>query len=114
MEQLLAHLWGDYVIQNDWMANNKTKSTVVCLIHVLTYTVPFLFLTLDWRKLAAIALTHFLIDRFRLALWIVKVKNWTWTNTGFPTSTPDYISFWVTILVDNTIHLTINYLLLKL
>lgn len=114
MEQLLAHLWGDYIVQNDWMASNKTRSSVVCLVHALTYTFPFLLLSLDWKILAAIAFTHFLIDRFRIALWVVKIKNWTWTETGFPLSTPAYISFWVTVFVDNTIHLTINYLLLKL
>ena len=113
MPQLLAHLWGDYFIQNDWMASNKTKSSWICLIHALSYVIPFLFLTLDWRALSAIAFTHFLIDRFTLANRAVKIKNWTWTNSGFPEVTPAYISFWVTVLVDNTFHLTINFFALK-
>lgn len=25
MPQLLLHMWGDYLTQSDWMANEKTK-----------------------------------------------------------------------------------------
>lgn len=32
MIQLIAHLLGDYVIQNNWMASNKTKSTWAAMV----------------------------------------------------------------------------------
>jgi hypothetical protein len=44
MEQLLVHLVADYYFQSDWMALNKNKRSVPCLVHCLLYTVPFLFL----------------------------------------------------------------------
>ncbi len=46
-DQLLCHAIGDYVIQSDWMANEKTKRSLAALAHVLTYAVPFLFLRHD-------------------------------------------------------------------
>jgi len=52
MIQLMAHLAGDYLFQSDWMANTKTKpglaGWVAALTHASVYTVPFLFVTMDW------------------------------------------------------------------
>ena len=44
MEQLIAHLFGDYVFQNDWMAQNKTSSDWAAVVHAVVYTLPFLLL----------------------------------------------------------------------
>ncbi len=30
---LVGHLVGDYLVQNDWMALNKKKSMLPCLVH---------------------------------------------------------------------------------
>lgn len=71
MSELLAHLVGDYVLQNHVMATRKTMSSVWAAIHVVCYTLPFLFLTRSPAALAVIAGTHFLIDRYRLAgCWV--------------------------------------------
>ena len=75
MEALIAHLFGDYVLQSDWMANEKTKKNIAALAHVVTYTLPFVFITRVWRALLFIALTHFVIDRWRLAKYLVYMKN---------------------------------------
>lgn len=64
MQQLLVHLLGDYVLQSDWMALNKSKKTLPCLVHVLIYTACFLLLTTSWKALLVIGVTHFLLDRF--------------------------------------------------
>lgn len=76
MIQLLCHLWGDYILQSDWMAQNKTKASLPCLIHVTLYAAGFLLLRPSWKALAVIAVTHFFIDRYRLARYVVWVKNW--------------------------------------
>lgn len=73
--QIVCHLVGDYIIQSDWMASTKTKRSLPALAHAVTYTLPFLFVTMSWKALAFICLTHFLIDRFRLARYICWVKN---------------------------------------
>ena len=63
---LLCHLVGDYILQNDWIAMNKNKSTVHCLVHCLIYTACFTILTLSWKALLFIFVTHFIIDRFSI------------------------------------------------
>lgn len=73
--QLVAHAVGDYLLQSHWMATEKTRRTVAAVAHVTTYVLPFLFLTRDWRALAFIAVTHFVIDRWRLARYVVWAKN---------------------------------------
>ena len=114
MELLLAHLVGDYFLQSHWMANEKTKRWFPAILHGLTYTLPFLFLTQDLIKLSIICLTHIVIDRFRLANYIAKIKNWNWkTENGYPEETPAWLWVWLMIITDNTIHLLINYLALN-
>ena len=44
-DQLIAHAVGDYILQSDWMALEKTKRSLAAAVHALTYTLPFLFLT---------------------------------------------------------------------
>lgn len=75
MEQLILHLIGDYVTQSDWMANNKTKSTWAAFCHANIYSIPFLWLG-SHRAFFVIWFTHLIIDRFRLARYVVWAKNW--------------------------------------
>ncbi len=72
MPELLAHLVGDYILQNHWMANEKTRAWLPALVHAAIYTAVFALLTQDWRALAVIGGTHLLIDRFRLARYWVE------------------------------------------
>ena len=101
MEQLILHLLGDYVIQNNWMANNKEKHTFPCLIHCLTYALPFLLIT-NWQIVSMIGITHFMIDRTGIG------KNFK----TFGPNTPEHVKFFVSVAVDNTFHLICNYLLI--
>lgn len=81
--QLLCHFIGDYLLQSHWMATEKTKRSMAALVHVLTYGLPFLFLRPSWLALFVIVSTHFVIDRWRLARYVVWAKNWIgpwWTN----------------------------------
>ena len=120
METLLAHLFGDYIIQNNWMATKKTENSLegylACLIHVILYTIPFLLITTNPLHISIIFLTHFFIDKFRLAIYWIKFWNWNWEdgNFGFPASTPFALSIWLMIIIDNTFHLLINYLTITL
>jgi Protein of unknown function (DUF3307) len=128
--QLLLHLWGDYILQSDWMATGKAKWWPPCAMHVLLYSLPFLLLHPSWRAMAVIAGTHYFIDRYRLARLVVYAKNWYpkkpefwgtgpihWyyklTATGYPDGTPDFLAIWLLIIADNVLHLTINFLALR-
>ncbi len=74
-DMFIAHLVGDYCLQSDWMATVKTQKNAPAFLHALTYTLPFLCLTFSWKALLFIGVTHFLIDRFRLARYLCWAKN---------------------------------------
>lgn len=119
MIQLLLHFLGDYILQNDWMAQKKTENTgegyYACHIHCILYTIPFvLVLGISPWQSAIIFTTHFLIDKYRLAQYWIKFINWNWksTNFGFDNSKPQYMSVWLLIIVDNFFHVLINYLVI--
>ena len=152
--QLLCHLWGDYILQSDWMARGKRIAWRPAWVHASFYS--FCFLPLAWHRGAALLVifgTHLLIDRFGLARYLVWAKNWIgvsvpwylepgsllmqprWTRkdngivrrsckqpvapweacsaTGNQPDCPDWLAGWLTIIADNTLHLTINYLALR-
>ena len=116
-DQLLAHAIGDYIIQSDWMATEKTKKSLAAAAHAVTYLLPFLFLTTSIPVLAVIGGTHFVIDRWRLARFVCFAKNWPWpgrqpwsncTATGYASERPPWLSVWLLIIADNIMHVTIN------
>jgi hypothetical protein len=118
-DQFVAHAVGDYILQSDWMADNKTKSSVAAAIHAITYTLPFLFITWSPAALAVICGTHFVIDRWRLARFVVWAKNYPypgalgWSEcsaTGYPPSKPPFLSIWLLIIADNIMHVVCNAL----
>lgn len=122
MEQLLIHLLGDYVTQTDWMARTKTSKFFAAFIHATIYSIPFLLLTQEVLPLFVIWITHLFIDHYRLARYVVFAKNWVtdrnlkWadcSSTGYHKDTPAWLSTWLLIIVDNILHLTINYVVLR-
>lgn len=119
-DQLVAHAVGDYILQSDWMATEKTKRSLAAAVHALTYTLPFLFITRSPAALALICGTHFVIDRWRLARYVVWAKNWLGPNrpwaecvaTGYPADRPAWLTVWLLIIADNTLHVLCNGLAL--
>lgn len=123
--QLVAHLIGDYVIQSDWMANNKTKKWSAIIAHVVLYTACFVPLVLGMpleRAVLALAIiggTHGVIDRYRLARYVIWFRNFlsppgsnpSWeecSGTGFPPDRPAWLVTWLLIFTDNVMHVVIN------
>lgn len=122
MEQLILHLIGDFLTQTDWMAKNKTSHIGIAALHSGIYSLPFLLLSPSILAIAVIFLTHTAIDRYRLARFVVYAKNKVtepglqWADackTGFHKDTPPWLAVWLLIIVDNTIHLGINYASLR-
>lgn len=116
---LLAHLVGDYLLQSHWMACEKTNRWWPAIAHAATYTVPYVFVTQSVWALLTIGVTHAVIDRYRLAKHVVWFKNQlapkssrpAWVDskgTGYPSGTPSWMSTWLMIIADNTLHLLIN------
>lgn len=123
---LLCHLIGDYVLQSHVMATRKTSSWWWALIHAAFYSIPFAALLWMTAALvpALVALlviggTHAYIDRYAIA-----AKWCRWYGVGHPgiwwrpysvgemraefAPPPPFLGVWLTIIVDNTMHLAIN------
>ena len=118
MIQLILHLIGDYVTQTDWMAKKKTSSSIAAGTHAIVYSLPFLILKPSILAFSIILVTHFLIDRYRLARFVVFAKNkvtspslkWAdCSGTGYHKDDPAWLTVWLLIAADNTLHLAINY-----
>lgn len=117
---VLAHLAGDYLLQSDWMATRKTSQWVPAVAHGITYTLPHLLITQSPWALLIIGGTHIIIDRYRLARYLVWLKNHLaprgertppWqecTATGYPADRPVWLTTWLMIIADNAVHLIIN------
>jgi len=121
--QVFCHVIGDFFLQSDWVAANKYTKKWVALFHAVLYTLPFLFLTLSWKPLAVICLTHAVIDHYKVANYVAWAKNWIgfkrpkpWAEckaTGYDPDRPIWLTVWLGIITDNTLHLAINYLALR-
>ena len=110
MNIILGHLIGDYLLQSDWMALNKKQKNIkglfACIIHCLIWTISvylFAFHNVTTYKLLAfilIFLSHFILDRSNFVKWYCN------TTKIMPNPT-----IWKIILVDNTLHLLMLYIL---
>lgn len=98
MNWILAHLIGDFLFQNDWMAIGKKRKSWICAIHVGAYMLPFLPLGLAWWQLALIAVQHFAQDRNDFVVWLMKAKG-----SGQFAMGP--CSPWSIIMTDNILHI---------
>lgn len=110
-DQIVAHLVGDYILQSHWMATEKVRNSLAAAVHAVTYTLPFAFITWSPPALALICGTHFLVDRFRLARFVVWAKNGARgpvTATGYTDDVPPWLAVWLLIIADNIVHLLIN------
>lgn len=117
---VILHFVGDYLIQTNWMANEKINRWIPAIVHGVTYAIPFLLLTQSIPALLVIAGTHVVIDHYRLAKHFIWAKNLlspgrqpSWSeakqNAGFPKEVPVWMSTWLMVITDNTIHVLINF-----
>lgn len=75
---VIGHLIGDYVLQNKWMALNKSKNSEICWLHCMIYATVVSATT--WHAFGGVNViywwqfvcySHFIVDRFSLAeLWL--------------------------------------------
>ena len=106
---LAGHLLGDWVVQSDWQATNKTRTWAALTAHVASYHLVMGLLLLlpilrdGWpveRALAALtvsAVTHAVMDR----RWPVRALLRAAGSPGFATVE------WGVIAVDQALHLFI-------
>ncbi|RLI38831.1 hypothetical protein DRO66_00480, partial [Candidatus Bathyarchaeota archaeon] len=75
---LIAHLIGDFLLQNNWMALNKTKKTTPLIVHAYLYSFCMLafFPTMGPYRFFSVFFLHALIDMFSLAdKWLRLIRG---------------------------------------
>jgi hypothetical protein len=107
---IIGHLVGDYLLQNDWMANNKKKSSWPCAIHCVLWTVAVLFFSgwgaeyaTGWKGVIigqALLWSHFVQDRTQIIGWWMRLK---WKDQTKFAEAP--MAPWSLIVVDNVWHI---------
>lgn len=114
---LIGHLLGDYILQNDWMAKNKSnhfepqrfdalshwhRGLRACTVHCLLYTAVVWLCAcwwLPWWGVVVCFAAHWPLDHWRLAYhWMTKVSGQSRFASG-------PLSPWSIVVVDNTFHL---------
>lgn len=105
---ILAHFIGDYLLQNDWMAQYKKKDSLVCTIHVTLYILPFCLTDLTMLQIVLIYVQHWIQDRTGFVAWYCKAMG------SFQIELTKDSLPWGHFIVDNIFHviwivIVVNY-----
>ena len=80
-----AHFIGDFLLQSDKMALNKSKSLYWLGIHSSVYGLPFLYFGVEFYFITVGA--HFIVDFLSSKLtshfWITKQRHWFFVVIGW-------------------------------
>ena len=107
-DALVGHLVGDYLLQNDWMAQNKKRNSFPCAVHCLLWTIA-VCLCAGWMSpiaWCALFATHFIQDRKHVVLWWMKSIGQERFATGV-------LSPWSVVVVDNIWHIVTIWIVSK-
>ncbi len=105
---ICAHLIGDLLLQNQYMAAHKSTSNWACTLHVISYSVPFWLaawcLLIPVWIIPLILMQHWLQDRYLINLaWMRHFSQSSaadWPNGPFLTDQTMHIAFmwWLSLL----------------
>lgn len=104
----VGHLIGDFLLQTNWMATQKSQYWVARLVHVIVYTLSVSTVALaigvglsTWG-IVIIFGSHFIVDKRTIAPW--------WVATVMQTTGKE--SGWLGLVVDQVFHVLILALVL--
>ena len=91
---LWAHFIGDFILQSDYHAVNKSKDNWALFSHICYYTMPLaaagLIIPVSLAWLAVNAVLHGVIDyvtsRITSRLWVAGKRHWFFVTIGFDQS----------------------------
>jgi hypothetical protein len=122
---LLGHLVGDYLLQSKHMALTKSApgfdGAKTCTVHVAIYTaaVCLLLWTVNPIVIAAVAVPHWLIDRYSAAsVWLKIIRGRTFEDAYL--SKDQYREFDIAFtsivytVTDNTMHLLCLWAMIRI
>ena len=86
------HFIADFILQSNWMAQNKSKHNIPLLIHIGVYSLPFLYFSWEYALINGVAhlITDWFSSRATSKLWAEKKVHW----------------FFVVVGLDQAIHMT--------
>ncbi|WP_369227827.1 hypothetical protein AB5J52_46705 [Streptomyces sp. R39] len=102
------------------MATEKVKRWWPAIVHGTTYGLPFLLITQSPLALAEIVATHVVLDRSRVAKYLVWARNllapasrrvaWAGVqkNQSSPVAVPPGLANALVMVTDNTVYLAID------
>jgi hypothetical protein len=100
---IVGHLIGDFILQNDWQAQGKKKSSWICAFHCLLWTLSVILVAGWWRHWwvwPVLFITHFIQDRGPL------VRKWMHL-AGQDSFAGPPLGPWSIIVVDNVLHIVV-------
>lgn len=72
---IIGHLVGDYLLQNDWMANGKKRENLPCAVHCFLWAWSVCLFS-GWAGncivWAILFLTHYAQDRTQIIPWFMR------------------------------------------
>ena len=79
------HFFADFICQTTFMSQNKSKNSLVLVLHSFIYSVPFLYF--GWKFSIVNGLLHFIIDycssKATSKLYEKKEYHWFFVVIGF-------------------------------
>jgi hypothetical protein len=83
---LVAHFVGDFLLQSDWMALNKSKDNLALTVHAAVYSACFLWVSPVTLFAAVVLGQHWLTDyvtsRITSRLWQANQRHWFFVVIG--------------------------------
>jgi len=130
---IFGHIVGDYLLQNIWMAVDKKKEIIPCIIHCLIYTISicvFIFPEIIVKGildiifiLILVFMSHYILDAATIVdkfLHLIGGRSWDNTkdlaNKCFSTYESNIIVSYTVLVhagIDNGLHLIMLYFIFK-
>jgi hypothetical protein len=106
---IIGHLVADYLLQFDFIAENKKKNSLICALHCLIWASCVCLLGDIWNVtiFSVLFITHYIQDRWQLIPCYMKTIGQN--NFAKPPLAP-----WSLIVVDNVWHIFTIWIIYKL
>jgi hypothetical protein len=106
---IIGHLIADYLLQFDFIAENKKKKSLICALHCFIWATLVCVMGDIWnvKVFSVLFITHYIQDRWQLISWYMK-------KIGQINFTKPPFAPWSLIVVDNVWHIFTIWIIYKL
>ena len=106
---IIGHLVADYLLQFDFIAENKKKNSSISAVHCIIWATCVCLMGQIWNFTAFMILfaTHYIQDRWNIIPWYMR-------TVGQKNFTKPPFAPWSLIVVDNVWHIFTIWIIYKL